>query len=685
MTDSPDAAAYVLGVDLGTTFSAAAVGRPAANARNGVGGGPPGEGHVEVVSLGSHAQVIPSVIALREDGGVLAGEAADLRSLAEPDRSARQFKRRVGDEVPLVLGGVPYGAETLTGYLLHAVVTEVSEREGDPPALVVLTHPANWSAFKLSMLEEAAKVAGLSSVQLLSEPEAAAIAYASRERIADGEVLAVYDLGGGTFDVALLRRKDRAGLTGFEAVGRPEGLERLGGIDFDEAVRVHVDRALDGAVTAAAENHTAYRALARLRADCTDAKEHLSSNADVPIPVMLPDAQTEVRLTRDEFEAMIRPRIAETVELLLRTVADAGLRAEDVSRILLVGGSSQIPLIADMIAEGTGRPTALDAHPKLTIATGAATWGLAHLDASAQPQTVAAPAVTAAAVVPETDAAPGPARTSDGAESGAPTDEATSEQAAPAAPPSGPERFCTSCGAPLSPGAAACSACGWLVGAQSDLTPAADAEASPRRSPTGLILAGIAAVVVVVAAILVIALAGHSSHSAASSTSTTSTTAPASTTSTAVASTTTTNAASSSVLLKYVNPAWRSSCSVPSPIGSGLTAELRCQDDATQTLVYYYQFSTNQLMYTWFDLGSQTPSGQLAPTGNCSTWGQRTTFSANGAPVGWFACPNTAQATIMWYVQTNRVGVDAKNTNWTPAEATSWFSSSAVANTVNPS
>src|SRR5690606_18332577 len=143
----------------------------------------------------------------------------------------------------------PYPADVLVAHLLRAVVARVAEREGGGPDGVALTHPANWGAYKLDFFRQAIDRAGLGDVPvtLLSEPEAAALHYAASERVPPGAVVAVYDLGGGTFDAAVLRRRDEHG---FEMVGRPEGIERLGGVDFDAGVFAHVDAALDGAVSA---------------------------------------------------------------------------------------------------------------------------------------------------------------------------------------------------------------------------------------------------------------------------------------------------------------------------------------------------------------------------------------------------------------------------------------------------
>ena len=327
--------AYSLGVDLGTTYSAAAVAR---------------DGKVEVVTLGSTSPVIPSVVVLRADGDVLVGEAADRRSISEPTRTAREFKRRLGDPTPIVLGGTPYGAEALMAHLLRAIVTLVTDREGEAPATVVLTHPANYGPFKLGLLEEAARLAGLdlSRVCYVTEPQAAAVSYARSQRVAPGELVAVYDFGGGTFDAAMVRRTD----DGFELVGTPEGIDRLGGIDIDAAVLAHVNESVDGMLSELDTSDAGTRAaLGRLRDECRAAKEALSSDTDTAVGVAVPGLQTEVRLTREELETMIRPRVAETVEALRRAIASCGVPIEQVSRVLLVGGTSRMPLVEQTLRD----------------------------------------------------------------------------------------------------------------------------------------------------------------------------------------------------------------------------------------------------------------------------------------------------------------------------------------------
>jgi molecular chaperone DnaK (HSP70) len=348
---------FVLGVDLGTTFTAAAVGRG---------------GRAQIFELSGDLAAIPSVVFACDDGTYLVGEAARRRGLDDPDRVAREFKRRFGG-ANLLLGGSPYSAHALTSHLLATTFDTVTAREGERADKVVLTYPANWGEFKVDLLRQAAHMCRLEPATI-TEPEAAAIAYAENERVEVGDTVLVYDLGGGTFDAAVLRKTS----SGFEILGHPEGIEQLGGMDFDEAVYNYVLRALpDNAVSKLDfDDPTATVAFADLRARCIAAKEALSFDTQASIPVLLPTVQTQIRLTREEFEVLIRPPLTETMDALNRAIDSAGLKAQDIDRVLLVGGSSRIPLVAQMIAETIGRPVAVDAHPKHAVATGAALNGL---------------------------------------------------------------------------------------------------------------------------------------------------------------------------------------------------------------------------------------------------------------------------------------------------------------------
>lgn len=365
---------YHLGVDLGTTFVAAAI----AN-----------ESRVEMFTLGDRTVVTPAVVYLHEDGSLVCGDAAGRRAVSSPDRIGREFKRRLGDPTPVMLGGAPYAVTSLLGALLHDVVTRVTETEGAKPESVVLTRPANWGPFRRELFDEVPQVAGLTSPRTVTEPEAAAAHYAASRHLADGEVIAVYDLGGGTFDATVLRKHPG----GIEILGIPEGIERLGGVDFDESILSHINYAASGALSELdmSDAQTAI-AVARLRQDCVLAKEALSVDTETTIPVFLPQRHFDVRLTRAEFEEMIRAPVESTIGTLTRTLRSAQVDPSQLSAVLLVGGSSRIPLVSRMISEELGRPTVVDAHPKYAVALGAAALAMSGVTGHA-PRVAEPPAI----------------------------------------------------------------------------------------------------------------------------------------------------------------------------------------------------------------------------------------------------------------------------------------------------
>jgi YVTN family beta-propeller protein len=346
---------YSLGVDLGTTFVAAAI----ASATR-----------VEMFTLGDRSVVMPASVYLREDGTLVTGEAATLRAVSSPDRVSREFKRRLGNPTPVMLGGQSFAVPVLLGTLLRDVLRKVVETEGAPPERVVLTHPANWGPFRRALFEEVPQHAGLENPPTVTEPEAAAAHYAASRLLAEGQTVAVYDLGGGTFDATVLRKRAE----GVEILGTPEGIERLGGVDFDEAIWSFVDHRADGALSELdlRDPQTAV-AMARLRQDCVLAKEALSVDTETVIPVFLPGRHFDVRITRVEFEDLVRAQIESTIGALSRTLSSAGISPGELSAVLLIGGSSRIPLIARMVSAELGRPIVVDTHPKYAVALGAAT------------------------------------------------------------------------------------------------------------------------------------------------------------------------------------------------------------------------------------------------------------------------------------------------------------------------
>jgi actin-like ATPase involved in cell morphogenesis len=363
---------YVLGIDLGTSRTAAAVCR---------------DGHAETVPLSDHAATMPSMVFVRDDQSLLVGEAARRRGPDDPTRLAREFKRRFGDTAPFVLGPTTMTAEQLTATLLRHVVAFVTTREGGPPHAVVVAHPANWGTYRRKLLRTEVSNAGLPTAQLISEPDAAAVHYASGQRMAVGDVIAVYDLGGGTFDATVLRRT----ANGFQQVGEPKGIERLGGIDFDEAMFQHVLQAAE--IDTSSLGDADLPALLRLRDDCRQAKETLSDDDRATVNVNVGGVNRSVVVRRSEFEQMIRPSITDSVHCVRTAIVDSGVPIEQVSAVLMVGGSSRIPLARHLLQTELGRPVVLISHPKESVALGAARIGAGV--AGTAPAGATAPAVPA--------------------------------------------------------------------------------------------------------------------------------------------------------------------------------------------------------------------------------------------------------------------------------------------------
>jgi molecular chaperone DnaK (HSP70) len=382
---------YDLGVDLGTTFVAAAIWR---------------DGRAEMCTLGNQNVVSPAVVYADEASQLIFGEAAERRELSHPARVERAFKRRLGDPAPVLLGGVPHQVTALMAGQLRHVIDTVTKVEGRPPDRVALTYPANWGPYRRELFEEIPQLAGLRDHVALTEPEAAAAYYGASRILDDGDTVAVYDLGGGTFDATVLRKQDGV----VEVVGDPEGIERLGGIDFDEAIIQWINHQHGGALAELDMTEPeSVAAMAKLREECVQAKEALSVDTETSIPVLLLNRHFFAPLTRREFEEMIRAPIESTIGALIRVVQAARVDLHQLSAVLLVGGSSRIPLIERMIAAETGRPTVTDAHPKYAVALGAAAVaGLRPVPVGARGRVYGSSAGAAAPDVPARPRLPSP-------------------------------------------------------------------------------------------------------------------------------------------------------------------------------------------------------------------------------------------------------------------------------------
>ncbi len=295
---------YLIGVDVGETFTTAAVGRG---------------GRAEVVLS------VPSVVSAGAARDVVVGDAGPWVT--------RRFLGRVGDPTPVLVGAQPVAAESLVARVVAHVVAAVAARMGGPAARVAVTYPVGWGPHRLAALRSALPAG------TLTLPAAAAVAVTS-----GASSVAVHDLGGSRFTAAVLRR----GPDGrFTLAGRAEELP-VGGADLDDLVFEHVRSALGGDQ---AESDLA--AMARLRRACTAAKETLSSDTEVRIPVVLPGIDTQVRLTRAELEELARPLVAETAAALTAAIGSAGVVP---TAVVLAGGSARLPLLTQVVSEQLGRP-----------------------------------------------------------------------------------------------------------------------------------------------------------------------------------------------------------------------------------------------------------------------------------------------------------------------------------------
>jgi len=344
-----------LAIDFGTTATAAAI----------------HQGETELLQIEGLGR-LPSLVMLGADGVPVVGAAAERQAAGAPDRVERTPKRRLGDRV-LLLGGQAVDPVDLVAAVLRSVADEARRHQGgSDPAEVILTHPASWAGHRLAALREAARRAGLGEVTLLPEPVAAAMHLAD-DRVGIGDHVAVYDLGGGTFDCAVLRRTG----TGFEPVGAPGGDERLGGEHFDELLYNTVGKTI--AVRhpelweqlTTSDDRSWVRANQALRQEVRLAKEALSSTPEYVIYAPSPIDQ-EIRLTREELEQLLRASLERSVDELVATIERAGLTPADIKAVYLAGGSSRMPLVTRMLSERTGMVPFTWGDPKAAVALGAA-------------------------------------------------------------------------------------------------------------------------------------------------------------------------------------------------------------------------------------------------------------------------------------------------------------------------
>jgi molecular chaperone DnaK len=352
--DADEPNGRIVGIDLGTTFSLVAVverGRPRVIADAG-------------------QVLLPSVVGYSETGELLVGTPARNQLVVAPDRTVRSIKRKMGSTERVSLAGHEYTPAEVSASILRRL-KEIAERDlGESVDRAVITVPAYFADAARQATREAGELAGFRVERIINEPTAAALAY-GLDRAIDLKA-AVYDLGGGTFDVSIVEINH-----GVIEVRASHGDTRLGGDDFDNLI---VERLLDQFESLhGVDLRGDRRAVARLTRAAEAAKIELSTAESARIAEeYLAESESgrplhlDVTLTRAEFEDLIRPLVRSTLDSIDVAMKAAGLRPSDLERLILVGGSTRIPLVRQVVAEHLGQEPHAEVNPDEAVADGAA-------------------------------------------------------------------------------------------------------------------------------------------------------------------------------------------------------------------------------------------------------------------------------------------------------------------------
>ncbi|GAA1554191.1 hypothetical protein GCM10009827_088660 [Dactylosporangium maewongense] len=388
-----------LGVDFGTSHTVAVARWPDGRARPLLFDGTP---------------LLPSAT-FWEDGELVVGRDALHSARRAPASFEPNPKRRI-DDGHVFLGEQEVPVHDLLVAVFRRVRAEFARTAGGPPEAVTVTHPANWASTRRKALAAAVRAADLPAATLVPEPVAAATYFVRvlRHMVPVGSAVVVYDLGAGTFDGSVVART----ADGFEVLA-VDGRDDLGGLDFDEVVLAMIGRTLPPERwqrLVAPSTIEEARAARLLRDEVREAKERLSRASSVTVLVPLLDV--DVQLTRDEFEAAARPLVERSVRVLTETVRLSRVTAGQVAGIFLVGGASQIPLVATELHRAFGKPPVTIEQPEMVVAEGSVLVG-ARIDKpsaavvpAARPRgsaSVASPSQPPVAVVSPVRPAPSPA------------------------------------------------------------------------------------------------------------------------------------------------------------------------------------------------------------------------------------------------------------------------------------
>ena len=347
----------VIGIDLGTTNSCVAVMEG---------------GEAVVIPNAEGNRTTPSVVAFSKTGERMVGQVAKRQAITNPDRTISSIKREMGSDHRVTVDGKSYTPQEISAMILQKLKADAEAYLGQTVSEAVITVPAYFTDSQRQATKDAGKIAGLEVKRIINEPTAAALAY-GLDKESDQKIM-VYDLGGGTFDVSILEIGD-----GVIEVLATAGNNRLGGDDFDECIMKYLVsefKKSDGIDLSGDKV-----AMQRLKEAAEKAKIELSgvTTSNINLPYITADAtgpkHLDVTLTRAKFNELTAHLVEATMGPVRQAMGDAGLSGSDISKVLLVGGSSRIPAVQDMVKKLTGKEGFKGINPDECVALGAALQG----------------------------------------------------------------------------------------------------------------------------------------------------------------------------------------------------------------------------------------------------------------------------------------------------------------------
>ena len=343
----------IVGIDLGTTNSEIAFVE---------------DGRPTVISDKDGRQIIPSVVGISPAGEMLVGIEARNQYVVVPERTVRSIKRKMGTKEKVKIAGQKYSPQEISAFILRKL-KEIAELKLGEVQKAVITVPAYFSDVQRQATKDAGEIAGLDVVRIINEPTAAALAYGLDKE--EDRFILVYDLGGGTFDVSVIELN-----SGIVEVRASHGNTHLGGDDFDQRIVNYLVREFRQEHDVDLRKNQ--QAMARLIRAAETAKIELSHRPFTKIREEFIATKKssmlnlEMEISRNQFEDMIRDLVAPTLDAMKTALDEAGLKARDINEVLMVGGSTRIPLVTQMVEDWLGKQPRSEMDPELCVAMGAA-------------------------------------------------------------------------------------------------------------------------------------------------------------------------------------------------------------------------------------------------------------------------------------------------------------------------